>query len=210
MSGKPLYHWIPKWVLLLVDEKKCSRCSVKQKKEGITCVGVRKVKEDWCFVIEHVCNQCEFREMLGFNEGSDLEDFCHMMLQEIMDKKSIERSNARQRGVSTGSITDKEVNDFLKFMDSSEDYDSVLKHIGYNENPIERQTRIESENLKAKVAKAKVAKAAKGTKAKVAKSTKISKATKSSTKTKPKTKTKTKSTQESKIVRKRKEDKNES
>lgn len=150
MSEKPLYHWIPKWVLLLIDDKKCSRCDVKQQKEGISSIGVRKVKDEWCFVIEHVCSKCEFREILGFNEGSDLEDFCHMMLQEIMEKKSMDKARARQRGRLYEAITDKEVNDFLKFMHGSEDYDSVLKHIGYNESPVERETRAEAEKKRRK------------------------------------------------------------
>lgn len=130
---KNLCYWLPPSVVEIVSEKNCTQCNTKINKDSIIGVGIREHQDAYTIFVEHVCQNCDCREMTFFGRQfvGSLEDMCYALLESIQDKKLLEKSKSVENTPKPQetSISDSEVKNLLDLMNNSS-FDDFLKHIG--------------------------------------------------------------------------------
>lgn len=136
----PLYSQIPKWILKgSIDKKLCTQCDCKIKKEQVIAIGIRTFNGNSILFLECQCYHCKYREVINVtnddHKSLTVEDLCFLLLESVQKQKSMQKSVSRKKKKkSGGKITDKEVSQFLEFMNKSEHYEDLLKHLNISIN----------------------------------------------------------------------------
>lgn len=129
---KPFHYWLPDWVQNAVKKRSCSQCKTKYSKEDIIAVGVRQINSYECAMyVEHVCPSCGYRALTTFGKEKEdsLEGMCCGILESIKKKKLVEKSRLLRKR-QEGTITDREVSKFLKFMKEADNHSDFCEEIG--------------------------------------------------------------------------------
>ncbi len=131
MNEQEFHYWLPQWILSQIKKKSCTQCGIPYNKEYLISCGIKKTEEGAGLFVEHVCAKCDHSERINFSTELDitLRDVCHMMLKEYQSKQQIEMSKHIRNYTSTSKMTASEVNDFLKFLETST-HEEFMKHIG--------------------------------------------------------------------------------
>ena len=129
-----IYQVLPQWVLNIVDKLLCNNCKKQISSEDIIATGIRKISENKHVIfIEYQCKHCLFRQVVAMdNKISNIQGLCFVLLDNIRKIRLLENAFRRKRTKpqKLGKISDKEVNDFIKFVNKSKNYDEFLQHIG--------------------------------------------------------------------------------
>lgn len=129
---KPFYYWLPDWIQNGLKKRSCTQCKTKYSKQDIVAVGVRQINDphECAMYIEHICPSCGYRALTTFGKEKEdsLEGMCCGILESIKRKKLIEKSRLLQKR-KEGTMTDREVNKFLKFIKDAS-HEDFLKEIG--------------------------------------------------------------------------------
>ncbi len=113
---------------------KCVQCEFNISKDDIIAVGIRKIpdSENCTLYIEYICSQCEYREIILNRKGRySPNELCYILLEEMREKRNIERS-MQNRSKPKGKMTNKEISEFLKFLEGTSSHEDFLKYIGFN------------------------------------------------------------------------------
>jgi hypothetical protein len=138
----PLYTCIPRWIIRVVETKKCYKCSAKVSKKHICAIGIRPLVDDKNTVyVEHACPNCSTRTITSFarEKAETVEDLCYMLLEQIHARRRMQKSKEIGSRYSSDQIQDKEVDSLVDFMNKSETYEEFLKYIGSEVIPDEEQ-----------------------------------------------------------------------
>lgn len=132
---KPLHNWIPMWMLSKIKNKACDKCGQAAKKENIISVGFRQIEKGNVVYLEHKCSGCDFRSLTYCSNDIALEDMCYILIEEIQQKRQIEKVSNTQKKKNRNKnnknpLTDKEIDDFVEYMQNSPNFDDFLNHIG--------------------------------------------------------------------------------
>ena len=129
---KPFHHWLPDWVQNGLKKRSCSQCQTKYSTQDIVAVGIRQVNNphECAMYVEHICPSCGYRALTTFGKEKEdsLEGMCCGILESIKRKKLTEKSRLLRKR-KEGNMTDKEVSNFLKFVQDAS-HDDFLKEIG--------------------------------------------------------------------------------
>lgn len=129
---KPFHYWLPDWLQNSFNKRFCSQCKTKYSKQDIVAVGIRQVNDphECAMYVEHVCPSCGYRALTTFGKEKEdsLEGMCCSILESIKRKKLVDKSR-QLRGRNKGTITDREVSKFLKFIQNAS-HEEFLKEIG--------------------------------------------------------------------------------
>lgn len=133
-----LHFQIPHWIIKgSIAKKLCTHCNQKIKKEYIIAMGIRTSGNGVTLFLEYQCQGCKYREVINIiddnNKPATIENLCFLLLESIQKDKETQNSLSRnKKKKSGGKITDKEVSRFLEFMNQSENYEDLLKHLRIN------------------------------------------------------------------------------
>lgn len=129
---KPFYYWLPNWVQNGINKRTCSQCETNYTKQDIVAVGIRQVSDphECAIYVEHMCPSCGYRALTTFGKEKEdsLEGMCCSILESIKRKKLVEKSRLLRKR-KEGTISDGEVNKFLKFIQKAS-HEDFLKEIG--------------------------------------------------------------------------------
>lgn len=129
---KRIFNYIPQWIVSALRNKRCKKCETFISKKDIIAVGIRDHDGQQSLYIEHLCSNkgCAWRGIVNFqNKEASIEELCYMLLESAKNQKASERSRQIESKKNGGSITDKEVTEFLKFLNKNETHDEFLKAI---------------------------------------------------------------------------------
>ncbi len=138
MGNQPLHKYTPRWMLNIIETKKCAECGEKAHKHDICAIGVRSFgAEGKCTTyVEHKCGKCQVRTITSFAKEklSSVEDLCYMIIEQIHAQKKLEKSKElSQQQNSNSQIGDDEVDALKQFLETNESHADFLKYIGSNE-----------------------------------------------------------------------------
>jgi len=149
--AKPLHFQIPHWIIKgSINNKLCANCNNKIKREHVIAMGIRTSGNDATLFLEYQCQKCKYREIITItsdtNKSMTIEDLCFLLLDSIQKQKETQSALScnKKKKKSGGKITDKEVSQFLEFMNRSEHYEDLLKHLRINTNNHGKQNTDES------------------------------------------------------------------
>jgi len=132
---KPFHRWLPEWALNGLKKRSCSQCKTKYTPKDIIAIGIRQIKKnnECAMYIEHICSKCEYQAVtvLGKEKEDSLEGMCCVILESIKRKKLAEKSRLFRKQ-KEDTMTDKEVNSFIKFIKDAKTHEDFCKEIGTN------------------------------------------------------------------------------
>jgi len=128
-----IFNYIPQWIVSILRNKRCKKCETFISKKDVIAIGVRDHEGKQTIYIEHLCSNknCNWRGIINFqNKEASIEELCYILLEGVKNQKASERSKQLESKKKSGElITDKEVTEFLKFLNKSETHDEFLKAI---------------------------------------------------------------------------------
>ncbi len=87
MNNLPLHCYTPRWMLNIIETKKCAACGTKARKKDICAVGIRNFGSEGkkTMYVEHKCPRCSTRTITSFAKEklASVEDLCYMMIEQI-------------------------------------------------------------------------------------------------------------------------------
>ncbi|MHA2279325.1 MAG: hypothetical protein ACXAC5_00330 [Promethearchaeota archaeon] len=131
--SQAFHQWLPEWVHASLNNRSCSQCETAYSKNDIIAVGVRQLEDPaYAMYIEHQCSSCGFRALttLGKQKEDTLERLCYTILESIKKRKLSEKAKMLQKNIENKPMTEKEVKNFINFMQTSESHDDFLREIG--------------------------------------------------------------------------------
>ena len=133
MLDKKFHYWLPSWMKIVIRKRKCSKCNYPINDQDIIAVGIRELqgRKQSCLFTEHQCSQCLHRSITTFGKEKigTIQGMCFTLLDSIERKKKLEKAH-RITEKFKDEMSDKNVNDFLKFLYNVESHDEFLKKIG--------------------------------------------------------------------------------
>jgi len=133
MSDNSFHQWLPEWTYAPLQKRKCSQCNKKYTKDNIIAVGIRMTEEDfYAMYLETQCSECGFRALttLGKQKEDSLEKLCYVILESIKKKKITNKSKMIHKQMENKPMTDKEVENFIKFIQTNQTHADFCKKIG--------------------------------------------------------------------------------
>lgn len=126
-----LHKSVPHFILKYLSDRRCSKCNTQIVKQDVIAIGIRTYQKKTCLYIEHQCKSCHYREITNYsgNKNSSVPELCYVLLEHHQKQKDTENI-VKTRKKEKKSITDKEVNDLLRFMNDNSSYDDFMKYIG--------------------------------------------------------------------------------
>lgn len=133
MKQKPLSYYIPQWICSSVSSLQCDKCNTSYSQNNIIEISIRDIDSSYILAAEVVCGKCEHHKKVAFHDSakSTPEELCYIILEEVMRKQDLSKSQSLVKKDSKGGITDDEVSSLVDFMNETEDYNDLLKYIGY-------------------------------------------------------------------------------
>jgi len=135
---------LPRWALPYLTDKKCPVCDRETNPRYVEAIGIKEKKSytrlpkkgEVILFFEYHCPHCDKRTFLVADP--DDENFSPKdMMQNILDTFS-EKSGYAKNKVSKSKITNKEVERFIKDLDSCESHEEFLRIIGTDDKSINR------------------------------------------------------------------------
>ena len=119
-------------MFLEIKERYCSNCGHKINKQDVIAIGIRQLKSKQALYIEYKCPKCDTREIISYTQKPNtIEQLCYMLLDSV--KKHNESQNAKNSDSSKlnhkTQMSKKEVDEFLKFMETVETHEDFMKFI---------------------------------------------------------------------------------
>ena len=136
MAKKSFHYWLPEWVQNSLNHKICGKCSKKYSNKDIVAIGIRESESEennYCsFYVEHKCSSCDYRSLITLNKQKEvsLENMCFTILEGIRKRKLTEKSRAIKKNTNQNPISDKEMKNFIKFVNNTKTHEEFLKGIG--------------------------------------------------------------------------------
>ncbi len=130
---QPLHTNIPRWITNIVETKKCSNCKTEVSKTSICAVGIRSIGANKSTVyVEHACPECSVRTITSFSreQSASVEELCYMLIEQIHNKRKLQRAEKIRGRVREDAIQDEEVESLVELMNSSDSFEDFLKYIG--------------------------------------------------------------------------------
>lgn len=129
----PFFECIPHWMSDSVKNKPCSKCGYVLDKQNIMGAGVKQIGGEHSVFVEFRCPKCNYEARFSFENivtTPTVERLCYMLLEEIQKKKRVHKAMSLPKNQRNNNpITDKEVKDFVREMNNSENYEDFLKLI---------------------------------------------------------------------------------
>lgn len=128
---KKLYSYLPSWAKNGLRDRKCNKCEQLYDNSDVEALGIKEIKEKIAFYIEQKCKNCSNRCTTVFAKKTDscLEELCYTILDYLNHKKIKPSEDGSEHGKST-KISDHEVSEFLKYLNSNPDHNDFIKRIG--------------------------------------------------------------------------------
>lgn len=129
---KSIDYYLPKWICDRVSQRICS-CGNHFSKKDVVQLGVRKGKtknSPESVAAELYCSKCERGIVITFPYDCDFRQMVCSLLKEIQKKDDLEKSVEQERTNFGSKISDEEVKDFKKKLNSINNYDDLLKELG--------------------------------------------------------------------------------
>jgi len=118
MKKYPFDYWIPYSILVSINKTHCTQCQVSHKRGMIEAYGVRKddrINTSSVFFVESKCT-CGFRMIRQYKTGpKNFKELLIVLLEEVQKREELELSMDTAE-YTTGKISDKEANDFIRFL----------------------------------------------------------------------------------------------
>lgn len=125
-----LWQTVPKWITNKISEHQCLKCKTPFKRENITGIGLRENNNTTSIFVEHQCEKCQHREFVATSNIKDgsTEEMCYILLEEIHKQRNCLHATKTRHTRKTGPISDAEVKEFLKFLDTAS-HNELIDHI---------------------------------------------------------------------------------
>lgn len=131
--AEAFYKSVPTGMLKHLEHRHCSQCGTKIDKSNVIACGVRIHAKKLNPYVEHQCPACDYREMTTLDAGVNfnIDRLCYVILEHNQKRRAAEKAKSRNIAqAKKKSISDQEVLDLLRFMDTTEDYNDIMKYIG--------------------------------------------------------------------------------
>jgi len=149
MQNKPIYHYVPHWMSSELKNRFCTKCGKHIQKQNIIGIGIRNSENKSILYIEHKCPKCNYREItIAPKKNGTIEELCYIILDGVNQRKTLERSKIfyDKQKITQDKISKTEVDDLVKFMNSSKTYDEFLKYIKADKNTQKTKKHIRKRN----------------------------------------------------------------
>ena len=126
------FHFnISPWMLKSINNKYCSKCQESIIKENIIGIGIREFKNKLVIFLEHLC-KCGYKEVTPvIKKNMTIEEMCYSLLEESQNRKAIHISQHLELPTEKMTpISQKEADEFIKFLKDVPNHDLFMKHIG--------------------------------------------------------------------------------
>lgn len=136
----PLSEAIPDWVVHHTRTRVCTECGKQYTRNDIRSFGLRESDGQRCdLYVEHRCPGCGHLSVTVFknDDEASVEELCYSLLDHLRDqqiKKNSAHSDNHDRRKSKKAISDKDVHDFMQFVNKSKSHDEFMKKIGVPKN----------------------------------------------------------------------------
>ena len=140
---KSLEDCVPRWAIGRIIKKVCN-CGRKYERDDIVQIGIRKVKTDKdkhleALAIEVFCPNCNKGSITTFSQNK--QNFRQLLCSLLEEMQKLDRLEMAVKNEQVGSdvltkISDKEVQDFKKELNTIEVYNDFLKKLGIDSDEI--------------------------------------------------------------------------
>jgi len=151
VKKQPIYKYMPSWVHKIINKDICTKCHNKFNKKNIIACGLREAStENQFFYVEVKCTNCSTRTVIPFHKQSkinDLKSLSFMFLDRVKKYNQMINSQVPKPNRNS-SITNKEVDDFIKMLNKSKSHIDFMKNIGIKDNEICNNNKKYKKNIK--------------------------------------------------------------
>lgn len=131
------YKCVPKWIIRIIESRKCYHCDKLAQRIEIEAFGIRKVMNGnlSTFYVEHCCSNCNKRTITSFGRERQAApvDLAYEIIEYEQNQRRLRKVKALENVKRTGDIEPEEIQQLLEFMNRTDTHEDFMRFIGaYN------------------------------------------------------------------------------